>query len=178
MKGVVNFEKLLNRKFLVCVNVFSAPLCALGAYGVKGAGLSALYAALAVGHVVMLVMNLRDRGQHRTEPTGLLHDGELDVVADDMRPEFSSGVPAGNVEGCYFVAEALDGYGALSIFPARYDAASDMWRKNDHEVLRKRYDSDLWMDADKQRAACERAAERARTRIESALWGTNRGAAT
>jgi hypothetical protein len=173
-KGAVNFEKLLNWRFFAIVAAFSAALCTLGAWSVKGAGLSMmLYVLLAVGNVVLLVMMLRGRGLVGWEPSPFSREGELGVIADDMRPEFNSGIAVGNVEGQYFVAEAADAYGALTIFPVAYDAASDTWWKSDYSsVLRKRRDSDLWMDADKQEAACERAAERARVRIEYGLRGT------
>lgn len=167
-KGLVNFEKLLTWQFFAAVATFSAALCMLGAWREKGIGL-VLYLLLAMGNLVLVGMMLLGRGRVGPVPSMVSHEGELDVIADDMLPEFSIGVPAGNVEGRYFVAVPADEYGALSIFPALYHAASDTWLRNDREVLWKRREGDLWMDADKQDAACERAALRARTRIESLL---------
>lgn len=171
MKGVINFEKLLTWQFFAVVAAFSAGLCMLGAWREKGFSL-VLYLLLAMGNVVLLVMLLLGRGRTAAAPSAVQHEDELGVVADDMLPEFSVGVPAGNVDGRYFVAVPADDYGALSIFPARYHPASDTWLRNDREVLRKRLDSDLWMDGDKQEAACERAAVRALQRVENASRGT------
>lgn len=87
------------------------------------------------------------------------YEGGIYVGPDDMRSEFSTGVPLPNVDrkAPYLVAEPLGEIGRLLTFWAEYDRASDAWIGS---VNRRRRESDLWMSAYDHRAAFQRVAKR------------------
>ncbi|MBN3761256.1 hypothetical protein [Burkholderia sp. Ac-20365] len=99
-------------------------------------------------------------------PKSLAYDGAPGIKAEDIRPEFSDGVPIANIDksALYIVAEPADEHGALRTFFARYNRNTDAWSDENRSILRHRRASDLWMAADEQKEAFGRAAERAKSR--------------
>jgi hypothetical protein len=94
------------------------------------------------------------------------YEGGIYVGPDDMKSEFSTGIPLPNVDrkAAYLVAEPLGEISGLHTFSAEYDRASDAWIGS---VNRRRRESDLWMSAYDHRAAFHRVAKRVMMRRSS-----------
>ena len=100
-------------------------------------------------------------------PMELMYDRGLDVLADDMRPEFKEGRPP-SISTTRYIVGKTDAHGAMTQYPAMaYDASIDAWISAKNGFQKKREDDDLWLSEEDHRTAFINACRRAENRRTS-----------